>query len=76
MANELTESTDGATAGRRAVVAARRVHFARRPVRVGPAATPGHGPKRVSLIRDRDVITAVEVICSCGERIVLECDYE
>jgi hypothetical protein len=60
-----------------AVVSAKQVHLSGEPVRIGAAgAKPGHGHKRVTLIREQNVVTGVEVICSCGERIVLRCDYE
>ena len=31
---------------------------------------------RIELIYDGDVVRALEVICSCGERIRIRCDYE
>ena len=71
-----------------AVVSASHVRLINEAVRVGPAAEVaatttttagrpgGHGPARVEVIREHDVVRAVEVICPCGERIVVRCDYE
>lgn len=39
-----------------------------------PIGVPRPGPK-VEVIRDGDAIRAIEVTCSCGERIRIECDY-
>ena len=72
MAEALSES-----AAKPVVVAARHVRLVRELVRVGLAQLGANqGEKRVELIRERDVIQAVEVTCSCGERTVLHCDYK
>jgi hypothetical protein len=78
MPRALADSTGRARSGQpAAVVAAGQVRLSGEPVRVGPAcAKPGTGAKRVSLVRDGGVVTGIEVICSCGERILLRCDYE
>jgi hypothetical protein len=39
-----------------------------------PGQRPCNEP-RVNLIRDGDVVRAIEVICTCGERVVLTCVY-
>lgn len=33
-------------------------------------------PRNVKLHRDGDTITAIEVRCSCGEAILIECEYD
>jgi hypothetical protein len=58
-----------------AVVSAGQVRLMSAAVRVGPDR-PDHGTARVEVIRDGDVVRAVEVVCSCGARIVLRCDYD
>jgi hypothetical protein len=58
------------------VVSANRVRLVNEAVRVGPERPGGHGKPRVEVIREHDVVRAVEVICPCGERIVVRCDYE
>jgi hypothetical protein len=48
------------------VIAPPRLHAAHAPV-VAP---------RIELVREGDVIRAIEVTCSCGEKIRLHCVYE
>ena len=54
------------------------------PLKAKPAGTPtggghdtgsGHKPAVTQVIRDGDRITHIEVRCSCGEAITLECGY-
>ena len=54
------------------------------PLKAKPAGTPnsgghdtgsGHKPAVTQVIRDGDRITHIEVRCSCGEVITLECGY-
>ncbi|HMP78759.1 MAG TPA: hypothetical protein PKD54_04865 [Pirellulaceae bacterium] len=33
-------------------------------------------PSEVKLHRDGDTVKAIEIQCSCGERIVIQCEYE
>lgn len=57
-----------------AVVAASRVVLADEPVRIGgPAGGPGE--PRVHLVREDGVIRAIDVVCACGERIRVRCEY-
>jgi hypothetical protein len=61
----------------RAVLSSNSVKFRTDSVRIG-AGIHSHessNPK-VEIIRDGDTIIAIEVICSCGERIRLLCDYD
>jgi len=63
-----------------AVVPGNRVQAATEAIRIGPGsakpAGKNHKAARVELIRENDVVRAFEVICSCGERIIVRCDYE
>ena len=59
-----------------AVVSANQVRLVNEAVRVGQERAGGHGKARVEVIREHDIVRAVEVICPCGERIVVRCDYE
>jgi hypothetical protein len=38
-------------------------------------APPAKSDQRVRLIRNGDVVTAIEIRCKCGEVIYLECEY-
>ena len=40
----------------------------------GPHVHPGASPS-VELIRDGDVIKAIDVTCSCGEKMRIWCSY-
>ncbi len=44
-----------------------------------PAATPRkacNAEPKITLIKDGDIVRAVEVACTCGEIIRLECQYD
>lgn len=47
-----------------------------RDVRLETSSVDGHEPKTVQLLRDGDVVRAIELKCSCGEKTILEIDYE
>ncbi|HEX4610280.1 MAG TPA: hypothetical protein VH092_18970 [Urbifossiella sp.] len=59
------------------LVPADRVRVAVDPVRVGPAAhaAEAHGPPKITLVREDGVVRAIDVVCSCGERIRILCEY-
>jgi hypothetical protein len=43
-----------------------------------PVGAPGAEPcaePQVNVIRDGDVVRAIEVVCTCGQRVVLDCVY-
>ena len=63
-------------AGTGPVVAANRVRVAEDAVRVGPPlpADQPSGPK-IQLVREDGVVRAIDVVCSCGERIRILCEY-
>ena len=47
-----------------------------RNVRLETESVEGHPPKTVQLLKDGDVVHAIELKCSCGQKTVLEVDYE
>jgi len=47
-----------------------------RDVRLETSSVQGHEPKTVQLLRDGDTVRAIELKCSCGEKTILEIDYE
>ena len=66
----------------------RRIRFNNAALVVGPSAVPagtparaaadsgsGHGEASVSIKRKGDAIAAIEVLCPCGNEIILECVY-
>ncbi|VTT97908.1 unnamed protein product [Gemmataceae bacterium] len=68
--------TAGRLDGGRSVVPACRVLSGEHAVRIGEPepASAGPGPK-VELVREGGVVRAIEVVCSCGERITIQCEY-
>ncbi|MBP3960903.1 hypothetical protein J8F10_37250 [Gemmata sp. G18] len=58
------------------VVRATRVRVSEEAVRIGAPVPPGaSGEPTVRIIREGDVIQALEVTCSCGERVRIRCEY-
>ncbi|AMV25024.1 hypothetical protein VT84_11550 [Gemmata sp. SH-PL17] len=58
------------------VVRATRVRVSEEAVRIGaPAPGGAPGEPTVRVIREGDVVQAIEVVCSCGERIRIRCEY-
>ena len=47
-----------------------------RNVRLETESVERHDAKIVRLLKDGDVVRAIELRCSCGEKTVLEIDYE
>lgn len=43
-------------------------------VKIGPQAA--HSEASIQVNRSERGVESIEVICSCGERIVIRCDYE
>jgi hypothetical protein len=66
----------------RGVVPGRKVLIEDGPAAVVIAPPRLHAPHapvaapRIELVREGDVIRAIEVTCSCGEKIRLHCVYE
>ncbi len=72
----MDERESGARGG--LVVPASRVRLSRESVRVGPAppAASGGQEPQLQLIRNGDVVQAIHITCTCGQQIIIECDYE
>lgn len=59
----------------RSVVPGHRVVQTSELARVGIPHTHAGGQTNVELIRDGDVVKAIDVTCSCGEKIRIWCSY-
>lgn len=58
------------------VVSAERVKISGDSIRIGlPRLGERHGEPKVQLVREDGVIRAIDVTCSCGEKIRIRCDY-
>ena len=57
------------------VVAGARVRVSGEAVRVGPVRAADEPAPKVQVVRDGDVIQTIQVVCTCGERICIRCDY-
>jgi hypothetical protein len=60
------------------IVTSERIRVGRDTVRIGApleSHRETHGEPRVVLVREEGVIRAIDVICGCGERIRVRCDY-
>jgi hypothetical protein len=61
----------------RAVVGGRHVCLADQPAAVGkPRPATEQAEPKVEVIRDGNLVRAVEVVCPCGERIRIRFDYD
>ena len=45
-------------------------------VRVGAPPSPGKAQPTVTLVREDGVVRAIDIVCGCGERIRVLCEYE
>jgi hypothetical protein len=52
-----------------------RVRLGQGQVRVSPPGKDHDAEPQVILIRDGDTVSAIEVICTCGQRIRLNCVF-
>ena len=60
----------------RGVIPGRLVRVSGEPARVGaPTAGALAGQPQIEMIKDGDVLRAIDVICTCGKRIRLRCVY-
>jgi hypothetical protein len=58
------------------VVRAGRVQVSEEVVRIGaPPSEEKPGEPTVRIVREGDAVQALEVTCSCGERIRIRCEY-
>ena len=56
------------------LVPSHRVRLARERTRVCPPGQPPAEPQ-IILIRDGDVVRAIEVVCTCGKRTRMNCVF-
>jgi hypothetical protein len=60
----------------RGVIPGRLVRVSGEPARVGaPTAGPPAGQPQIEMIKDGDILRAIDVVCACGKRIRLRCVY-
>jgi hypothetical protein len=57
------------------VIAARHVQVAAEPLALVAPGAEACAEPQVNVIRDGEVVRAIEVVCPCGQRIVLDCIY-
>jgi hypothetical protein len=57
------------------VVLRHQVRLAEDAARVSVPGQPGKAEPQVHLIRDGNVVKAIEVVCACGQRLRLNCLY-
>ena len=70
-----TNQVDNETNGR-GVVSGRLVRVSGEPALVGaPSSKPTQSQPTLEMIRDGDVLRAIDIICNCGTRIRLRCIY-
>jgi hypothetical protein len=71
---EASESS-AARYGSRSVIPGRCVQVSGETARVGVPGAAAQSEPKVELIRQGDVIQAIDVTCTCGQRIRLRCVY-
>lgn len=59
-----------------AVLPAHRVVQTAEAARVGQPHRHAPGSPTIELIRDGDLVKAIDVTCSCGEKLRIWCSYE
>ena len=70
-----TASIEGDQVGR-GVIPGRLVRVSAETAPVGAPAPVGQaGQPHVEMIRDGDILRAIDVICACGKRMRLRCVY-
>ena len=45
-------------------------------VRVGAPSAQPKSPPRIELVREDGVVRAIDILCGCGEKIRVICEYE
>ena len=59
------------------VIPGRLVRFSQETTRVGaPGCCNVPGQPRVEMVREGDLLKAIDVICGCGQRMRLRCVYD
>jgi len=57
------------------IIPASHIRMVGGPLPVGLPGEESCAEPQVNVIRDGDVIRAIEVVCTCGQRVVLDCVY-
>ncbi len=70
------ESTDAVSTSLRSVVPAQRVRTARAVASVGPSRGNGSTEPHIELVREGDVVRAIDITCACGQHFRLRCVYD
>jgi hypothetical protein len=60
--------------GQNSFVPGRQVQIMAEPAHIGPPHHTLTGPK-ITLIKDGETVKTIEITCTCGERIRLQCVY-
>ena len=62
--------------GSRGVIPGRLVRVSGEPARVGaPSSGAPAGQPQIEMIKDGEILRAIDVVCTCGKRIRLRCVY-
>ena len=57
------------------VIPASHIRMLGEPLPVGAPGAEACAEPQVNVIRDGDTVRAIEVVCTCGKRVVLDCVY-
>ncbi|MBN9118995.1 MAG: hypothetical protein J0I06_07515 [Planctomycetes bacterium] len=66
---------EGPSAAGGLVVPAARVRVSGEAVRIGPARPVGAPEPKIQVFHENDAIRMIQVVCTCGERICIRCEY-
>jgi hypothetical protein len=57
------------------VVPGSRVRVSGEAVRIGPPRPVGGPEPKIQVFHEGEAIRMIQVVCTCGERICIRCDY-
>ena len=66
---------DGRPVAGSLVVSGARVRLSGEAVRIGPARPADANEPQIQVVREGDAIQTIQVVCTCGERICIRCEY-
>lgn len=66
---------EGPPAAGSLVVPAARVRVSGEAVRIGPPRPVGTPEPKIQVFHENDAIRMIQVVCTCGERICIRCEY-
>lgn len=59
-----------------AVLSGQQVKLSEDTVRIGAPVSHGrHGEPTIQLVREDGIVRAIDITCTCGERIRILCEY-